>query len=74
MTDTTTLLTIEETARILRHSPRTLYEWRKRGFGPAPLDLNGRILYRQSDVESFIARRASQAASNYLAIAEAGRE
>ena len=34
-------------------SPRTLEQWRYRGFGPRFLKIGGRVLYRLTDVETF---------------------
>ena len=38
-------------------SPRTLERWRWTGEGPRFLKLNGRIVYREADVEAFEAPR-----------------
>lgn len=34
-------------------SPRTLERWRWAGLGPRYLKLNGRVAYREADVEAF---------------------
>ena len=38
-------------------SPRSLERWRWTGVGPRFLKVNGRVLYRQSDIEAFEAER-----------------
>jgi predicted site-specific integrase-resolvase len=52
-----------ELAARWRVSPKTLERWRNGGGGPAYLKLQGRILYRLSEVESFEARRTRAASS-----------
>jgi hypothetical protein len=34
-------------------SPRTLEQWRWQGRGPRYLKINGRVIYRLSDIEAF---------------------
>jgi predicted DNA-binding transcriptional regulator AlpA len=52
------LLTPDETADLLRISPRTLENWRARGHGPPYLRLTRRrIAYRERDVLSWIDSR-----------------
>jgi predicted site-specific integrase-resolvase len=46
-------LTQHELARRWALSPRTLERWRWTGEGPKFLKLNGRIAYREADVQSF---------------------
>jgi hypothetical protein len=59
--DTTVLLSVRETMRLLRlRSPRTLREWERAGHGPKPLsmgrpDAKRRTLrYRLEDVREFL--------------------
>lgn len=53
-------LTQPELAERWRVSGRTLERWRCAGTGPAWLHLNGRVLYRMSDVLAFEAARLRQ--------------
>lgn len=53
MTDNT-LLTTTEAASYLRLSPRTLDNWRSRKTGPAYVKLGDRVLYRKSDLDSWL--------------------
>jgi hypothetical protein len=46
-----------ELARRWRKSPRTMQRWREKGTCPAYLRLNGRVLYRLSDIEAYEAER-----------------
>lgn len=48
------LLKPAETAQILRVTPQALAYLRFQGKGPVYLKLEGRILYRKSDVEAYI--------------------
>ena len=52
-----------ELAARWRVSTKTLERWRNDGGGPAYLKLQGRILYRMSEVESFEARQTQPASS-----------
>ena len=49
------ILTQEEAARQLVQEPLTLAKWRCRGRGPAYLKIGGKVCYRQSDIDAFIA-------------------
>lgn len=49
------LLTQAETAEHLRLSERTLERWRVSGSGPVFVKLGRRVLYRQSDLDEWIA-------------------
>jgi hypothetical protein len=40
-----------------RISPRTLEQWRWQGRGPRYLKINGRVIYRLSDIEAFESER-----------------
>ena len=42
-----------ELAERWRVSPRTLERWRSAGTGPLWLQLNGRVVYRIEDIETF---------------------
>ncbi|NCC61329.1 MAG: DNA-binding protein [Verrucomicrobiae bacterium] len=51
---TLTMLTPEQTSRMLCISPRTLENWRYRGMGPKYLQISKRcIRYRLSDIEEW---------------------
>lgn len=50
-------LSQHELARRWAISPRTLERWRWTGEGPRYLKLNGRIVYRETDVDTFEANR-----------------
>ena len=61
MTDTTAttttksdLLTITETAELLRAPIATLRWWRHTGQGPRSFKIGRRVTYRRSDLESWI--------------------
>ncbi len=49
------LLTRDETARQLSISPKTLWDWDRKGFGPSAIRLGSRVRYKQSEVEEFVA-------------------
>jgi hypothetical protein len=46
-----------ELSRRWAMSPRSLERWRWTGVGPRFLKLNGRVLYRIDDIETFEAER-----------------
>ena len=48
-----TFWTPEETAKVLRTSPRTLERRRLDGTGPKFVKLGGRVLYRPEDVSAW---------------------
>lgn len=48
------LLTMQETADILRKSLEQMRWMRKQGTGPKSANIGGRILYRESDVYNWI--------------------
>jgi hypothetical protein len=59
--DTTVLLSVRETMRILRiQSPRTLRAWERAGHGPQPLSvgrpdaLRRTLRYRLADIREFL--------------------
>ncbi|MEO5347956.1 MAG: helix-turn-helix domain-containing protein [Magnetococcus sp. YQC-9] len=51
------LLTVAESAVLLRIKPRTLDNWRCRGFGPIYVTAGGKILYDEKDLKKWIAQR-----------------
>ena len=50
----TILWTPDETAEVLRTSPRTLERRRLDGTGPKFAKLGGRVLYRPEDVDAWV--------------------
>jgi len=48
-------LTTEEAADYLRLKPSTLEAWRAKGKGPAYSTLGSRVIYTQSDLDTFVA-------------------
>jgi predicted DNA-binding transcriptional regulator AlpA len=60
-----TLLTASETAQFLRLSVRSLDRLRCEGLGPKFVKLRKRVLYRQSDLEAWIASRTVKSTSEY---------
>lgn len=60
-----TLLTTQEVSELLGLQPRTLANWRWRGYGPRYLNLGGRrIRYRLRDVEAFLESEVRTSTSN----------
>lgn len=57
----TQLLTIEEAASELNVSVATLRYWRVNGRGPRSARLGRRVMYRQSDLEQWVADRFADA-------------
>jgi len=51
------LFTTKEAARYLRVSHRTVEDWRFKGGGPRFAYAGGRIVYRLSDLDGFLAAR-----------------
>jgi|tagenome__1003787_1003787.scaffolds.fasta_scaffold11707969_1 hypothetical protein len=49
------LLRTAEVAQLMRVPMGTLRQWRHRGIGPKGFRLGGRVVYRRSAVEAFIA-------------------
>jgi Helix-turn-helix domain len=60
MVDLNELIENEEAAQVLRVKPATLNTWRTHGFGPEFLKVGRRVLYRRSDVFSWIESRRRQ--------------
>jgi predicted DNA-binding transcriptional regulator AlpA len=57
----TDLLSIEETAEALRVSPRTLFGWRCKAYGPIPVRVGPRLIrYRAAEVERFLAEQHNE--------------
>lgn len=48
------LLTLEETAELLRRSTAALRYMRHKGTGPKSAKVGGRVLYREQDVHDYI--------------------
>lgn len=57
------LLTPSEVAVLLRVRVSTLRAWRSRGKGPSYVKIGGRVLYRRSAVEQYVASRDVEVAS-----------
>ncbi|WP_349361551.1 helix-turn-helix domain-containing protein [Cryobacterium sp. PH31-O1] len=55
------LLTIPELAEITRTSPKTVYDWRLKGVGPASIRVGRAILFRTSDVSAWLDSRRQAA-------------
>jgi hypothetical protein len=55
------LLLPEEVADWVRRPKTTLAFWRTRGIGPKSARVGGRVLYKQSDVEAWIAEQFKSA-------------
>lgn len=56
----TTLLTIDETAELLRVSRVTLWTWRKAGIGPvATVYPTGRVMYAREAIDAFLGAGAT---------------
>jgi predicted DNA-binding transcriptional regulator AlpA len=51
------LLTMEELAELLRRPVATIRYWRYLGTGPRGANVAGRVMYRESDVERWIAEQ-----------------
>ncbi|MBF0164453.1 MAG: helix-turn-helix domain-containing protein [Magnetococcales bacterium] len=51
------LLTVAEAAALLRFKPRTLDNWRTRGFGPKYVPVGGGIRYDEDDLTKWITQR-----------------
>jgi Helix-turn-helix domain len=59
------LLTTDETAAILRLSPKTLEAWRMRGGGPRFVRLRNRMIrYHTDDIETFVVAGRRRSASD----------
>jgi predicted DNA-binding transcriptional regulator AlpA len=58
------LLTVRETAEILRCSVHSLNKWRLTGAGPRFVYVGSRVRYRRSDIEAFIDRSTRASTSD----------
>lgn len=56
-------MTPPEVADLLRVRVSTLRAWRSRGKGPSFVKIGGRILYRRTVVEAYVAARDVEVAS-----------
>lgn len=48
------ILTVRELARMLRVNPRTIYNWRKEGYGPRVVRVRGVLRWIRSEVDRFL--------------------
>lgn len=55
-------LDIEDAAKVLGVSPRTLYDWRAKGFGPRSVKYANRLWYLADDCYRFIAETEAASA------------
>lgn len=51
----TDYLTQDEAAAVLEVHPHTLKRWKWRDYGPKPVKVGGRVRYRLSDIQSWLA-------------------
>jgi molybdenum cofactor biosynthesis enzyme MoaA len=65
------LLTVDETAGILRCSVHSLNKWRLTGGGPAFVYVGSRVRYRRADLASFIANSTRRSTSDHGGLARA---
>lgn len=56
----TKLLNIEEAAELLSVSVPTLRLWRYKGYGPKGATIGRRVMFRESDIEKWIAEQFAQ--------------
>jgi predicted DNA-binding transcriptional regulator AlpA len=76
-TDRAEFLTTEQVAELLHLSPITLCKWRSSGMtgsgttGPTFSRLGGRVVYRRSDVEEWVASRRASSTAQARALAGA---
>ena len=47
-------LTIQDLADLLRVPVQTVYDWRRRGYGPRAHKVGGHLRWRRSDVEAWL--------------------
>lgn len=68
------LLSITETAQVMRVSPRTLFAWRCRAYGPVPVRVGRRLIrYRAAEIERFLAEEHNGMVDECLARADLAR-
>lgn len=48
-------LPVPAAAKALHVHPHTLKRWRWRGYGPQPVRVGGRLFYRASEIEAWLA-------------------
>jgi predicted DNA-binding transcriptional regulator AlpA len=53
----TTLLTVEQAAERLNTTPAALWQARHQGRGPRGARFGKRVMYREQDIEAYIAER-----------------
>jgi excisionase family DNA binding protein len=51
-------MSLSEAAAYLGIAAQTVYAWRSKGVGPVGVKLRGRVKYRQSDLDAWIAEQA----------------
>jgi len=49
------VITTREASILLRTHISTLARWRSGGAGPAHIQMGGRVMYRESDIENWLA-------------------
>ena len=74
MNDPETFLTQAEAAEVLRLSERTLERYRQEASGPrfartGPIGRQGKVLYKRSDIDAWIAERTFESTSQANAAA-----
>ena len=52
--DTDELMTTKETADFLRVNRATLYRWRREDISPKYYNLNGKVMYKRSDLNRYL--------------------
>lgn len=57
------LLTVEEVAALLRVPVRTLHQWRYLDRGPRAAKVGRRLLYRRTDIDTWLDSRSSTPAA-----------
>jgi len=60
LTHTDSLLTPEDLAREAHSNPRTLERWRSTGTGPMFVKFGRRVLYKRSDVNTWLEQQRRQ--------------
>lgn len=53
------LVSRKDAAKALLMKPKTLCEWAKKGIGPNPVRVGGRIFYKWSELQSFVANNSN---------------
>jgi predicted site-specific integrase-resolvase len=52
--DSDELMTTKETAEFLRVNRATLYRWRREDISPKYYNLNGKVMYKRSDLNRYL--------------------